>query len=86
MSSTKATKELRDGIISGKVNVEDACKQLTRAGAKALDPDGRAAKPGKMTAKEYADGMLRRKSNVTSAAKELREGAVKEAAKGRGKV
>lgn len=85
MSSTKATKELRDGIISGKVNVEDACKQLTRAGAKALDPDGRAAKPGKMTAKEYADGMLRRKSNVTSAAKELREGAVKEAAKGEAK-
>lgn len=85
VSSTKATKELRDGIISGKVNVEDACKQLTRAGAKALDPDGRAAKPGKMTAKEYADGMLRRKSNVTSAAKELREGAVKEAAKGEAK-
>lgn len=85
VSGTKATKELRDGIISGKVNVEDACKQLTRAGAKALDPDGRAAKPGKMTAKEYADGMLRRKSNVTSAAKELREGAVKEAAKGEAK-
>ena len=85
VSSTKATKKLRDGIISGKVNVEDACKQLTRAGAKALDPDGRAAKPGKMTAKEYADGMLRRKSNVTSAAKELREGAVKEAAKGEAK-
>ena len=84
-SGTKATKELRGGIISGKVNVEDACKQLTRAGAKALDPDGRAAKPGKMTAKEYADGMLRRKSNVTSAAKELREGAVKEAAKGEAK-
>lgn len=85
VSGTKATKELRGGIISGKVNVEDACKQLTRAGAKALDPDGRAAKPGKMTAKEYADGMLRRKSNVTSAAKELREGAVKEAAKGEAK-
>lgn len=85
VSGTKATKELRGGIISGKVNVEDACKQLTRAGAKALDPDGRAAKPGKMTAKEYADGMLRRKSNVTSAAKELREGAVREAAKGEAK-
>lgn len=85
VSGTKTTKELRGGIISGKVNVEDACKQLTRAGAKALDPDGRAAKPGKMTAKEYADGMLRRKSNVTSAAKELREGAVKEAAKGEAK-
>lgn len=85
VSGTKTTKELRGGIISGKVNVEDACKQLTRAGAKALDPDGRAAKPGKMTAKEYADGMLRRKSNVTSAAKELREGAVKEVAKGEAK-
>ena len=84
-SGTKAAKELRSGIISGKVNVEDACKQLTRAGAKALNPDGRAEKPGKMTADEYAQGMKQRKSNVTSAAKELREGAVKEAAKGEAK-
>ncbi len=82
VSGTKTAKELRSGIISGKISAEAACRKLTKASAKALNPNGQAQKPGEMTAEEYAQGAKRKSGVVRSAGQSVGKKGVEGAKSG----
>ena len=76
LSGAEIPPEMASGILSGKISVEEAVAALKKSATSGLAPNGKAAKPGELTADEYAQGALRRKSNVNKAGVKVGETSI----------
>ena len=76
LSGAEIPPEMASGILSGKISVEEAVAALKKSATSGLAPNGKAAKPGELTADEYAQGALRRKSNVNKAGVKVGEASI----------